>query len=57
MPEDLEDTVMEWREKLFEAVAEYDESLLEKFFEIPTASPLRKYVLRSCSGYGYGFVL
>ncbi|MTB49934.1 elongation factor G [Lewinella sp. W8] len=35
MPEDLEDTVMEWREKLLEAVAEYDESLLEKFFDDP----------------------
>jgi len=35
MPEDLEETVMEWREKLLEAVAEYDENLLEKFFEDP----------------------
>jgi elongation factor G len=35
MPADLEDTVMEWREKLLEAVAEYDESLLEKFFDDP----------------------
>jgi elongation factor G len=35
MPEDLKETVLEWREKLLEAVAEYDESLLEKFFEDP----------------------
>jgi elongation factor G len=35
MPADLEDVVMEYREKLLEAVAEYDESLLEKFFEDP----------------------
>ncbi len=35
IPEDLVDTVMEWREKLLEAVAEYDEALLEKFFEDP----------------------
>ncbi|MEM6770647.1 MAG: elongation factor G, partial [Bacteroidota bacterium] len=35
MPADLEDTVNEWREKLLEAVAEYDESLLEKFFDDP----------------------
>lgn len=35
MPEDLVDTVAEWREKLLEAVAEYDESLMEKFFEDP----------------------
>ncbi|MFK8055757.1 MAG: elongation factor G [Saprospiraceae bacterium] len=35
MPEDLVDTVAEWREKLLEAVAEYDDSLMEKFFEDP----------------------
>jgi len=33
IPEDLQDTVDEYREKLLEAVAEYDESLMEKFFE------------------------
>lgn len=33
IPEDLVDTVHEWRGKLLEAVAEYDENLLEKFFE------------------------
>ncbi len=33
IPEDLKDTVLEWREKLLEAVAEYDETLMEKFFE------------------------
>ncbi len=35
IPEDLVDTVAEWREKLLEAVAEYDETLMEKFFEDP----------------------
>ncbi len=35
IPEDLEDIVMEWREKLLEAVAEYDENLMEKFFDDP----------------------
>jgi elongation factor G len=35
VPEDLTDTVAEYREKLLEAVAEYDDSLLEKFFEDP----------------------
>lgn len=35
IPEDLVDTVAEWREKLLEAVAEYDESLMEKYFEDP----------------------
>ncbi|WP_273445444.1 elongation factor G [Neolewinella agarilytica] len=47
MPADLEDTVNEWREKLLEAVAEYDESLLEKYFEDPdsiTVEEVRKAV-------------
>jgi elongation factor G len=35
IPEDLVDTVAEWREKLLEVVAEYDDSLMEKFFEDP----------------------
>ncbi len=40
IPEDLQDTVNEYREKLLEAVAEYDESLMEKFFDDPdTISP------------------
>jgi elongation factor G len=33
IPEDLVDTVDEYRAKLIEAVAEYDENLMEKFFE------------------------
>ncbi len=35
IPEDLEETVFEWRQKLVESVAEYDDALLEKFFEDP----------------------
>ncbi len=35
IPSDLVDTVLEWREKLLEAVAEYDENLMEKFFDDP----------------------
>ncbi|MEM1218172.1 MAG: GTP-binding protein, partial [Bacteroidota bacterium] len=35
IPEDLVDTVAEYREKLLESVAEYDESLMEKYFEDP----------------------
>ncbi len=35
IPEDLKETVLEWREKLLEAIAEYDDSLMEKFFEDP----------------------
>ncbi len=33
IPEDLVDTVDEWRQKLIESVAEYDDHLLEKYFE------------------------
>jgi elongation factor G len=32
-PEDMVDTVEEWREKLVEAVCETDDDLLERFFE------------------------
>ncbi|GIV39175.1 MAG: elongation factor G [Thermonema sp.] len=35
IPEDLKETVEEWRQVLVEAVAEYDDSLLEKYFEDP----------------------
>jgi elongation factor G len=35
IPDDLKDTVNEWRQKLVESVAEYDDELLEKFFEDP----------------------
>ena len=35
IPEDIKDTVEEWRQKLIESVAEYDDHLLEKFFEDP----------------------
>ncbi len=33
IPDELKDTVDEYRAKLIEAVAEYDENLMEKFFE------------------------
>jgi len=33
IPEDLLDTVEEYREKLIESIAEYDDALMEKFFE------------------------
>jgi elongation factor G len=35
IPDDLVAEAAEWREKLLEAVADYDESLMEKFFEDP----------------------
>jgi elongation factor G len=37
IPEDLVETVHEWRSKLLEAVAEYDDTLMEKFFEDPNS--------------------
>jgi elongation factor G len=35
IPDDLKETVIEWRAKLIESVAEYDDTLLEKFFDDP----------------------
>ncbi len=35
IPDDLKDIVEEWRQNLVESVAEYDEALLEKFFDDP----------------------
>ena len=35
IPAEMVDEAHEWREKLLEAVAEYDESLIEKFFNDP----------------------
>ncbi len=37
IPEDLKETVEEWRAKLIEAVAESDDSLMEKFFNDPNS--------------------
>jgi len=37
IPEDLQETVQEWRAKLLEAVAEYDDTLMEKFFDDPNS--------------------
>jgi elongation factor G len=47
IPEDLKDTVEEYRGKLVEAVAEYDDQILEKFFEDPdsiTQDEMRKAI-------------
>ncbi len=35
IPEDLVEVVEEWKQKLIESVAEYDDALLEKFFDDP----------------------
>ncbi len=52
IPSDLQDLAEEWRGKLLEAIAEQDESLMEKFFEDPDSittdeiySALRKATL------------
>lgn len=37
IPDDMVEEAKEYREKLLEAVADYDESLLEKFFEDPNS--------------------
>ncbi|HLY70704.1 MAG TPA: elongation factor G [Puia sp.] len=37
IPADMLDEVKEWRQHLIEAVAEYDDKLLEKFFEDPNS--------------------
>ena len=37
IPDDMVEEAKEYREKLLEAVADYDESLLEKFFEDPSS--------------------
>ncbi|WP_254562797.1 elongation factor G [Dyadobacter diqingensis] len=37
IPEDMVEEATEWREKLLEAVAEFDDTLMEKYFEDPTS--------------------
>jgi len=37
VPADMVDEATEWREKLLEAVSEYDDKIMEKFFEDPTS--------------------
>lgn len=37
IPADMMDEAMEWREKLLEAIAEFDDKLMEKFFEDPSS--------------------
>lgn len=35
IPDDMKAEVLEWREKLLESVSEFDEKLMEKFFDAP----------------------
>ena len=37
IPEDMRETVQEWRDKLIEAVAESDDTLMEKYFNDPNS--------------------
>ena len=37
IPEDMKEDVEYWRAQLIEAVAEYDDTLMEKFFEDPNS--------------------
>ena len=37
IPDDMVDEVKEWREKLLEAIAEFDDKLMEKYFEDPNS--------------------
>jgi len=37
IPEDMKDEAMEYREKLLETIAEFDDTLMEKFFEDPNS--------------------
>lgn len=37
IPADMMDEALEWREKLLEAIAEFDDKLMEKFFEDPNS--------------------
>ncbi len=37
IPDDMKELVEEWREKMVESIAEYDDDIMEKFFEDPDA--------------------
>jgi elongation factor G len=37
IPDDMKDEALEWREKLLESIAEFDDSLMEKFFDDPAS--------------------
>ena len=60
IPADMIEEATEWREKLLESVAEYDEGLMEKFFDAPDTiterevfDALRQAVL-GCQDRSYG---
>ncbi|MGD1839938.1 MAG: elongation factor G [Thermonemataceae bacterium] len=50
IPEDIQEEVEKWRQELVESVAEYDDALLEKFFEDPnsiTADEMREAIRKA----------
>ncbi len=60
IPEDLVETVEEWRQKLVESVADYDDELLEKFFEDPdsiTAEEMRTAIRKAVIDMSFSPVL
>ncbi|MCC5928433.1 MAG: elongation factor G [Cyclobacteriaceae bacterium] len=60
IPDDLKDTVLEWRQKLVESVAEYDEALLEKFFDDPdsiTEDEMREAIRKAVIDMSFSPVL
>ena len=44
VPEDLVDTVDEWREKLVETIAELDDELLERYFDDPDSITIDEFL-------------
>jgi elongation factor G len=60
IPEDIKDNVIEWRQQLVESVAEYDDALLEKFFEDPdsiTADEMRAAIRKAVIDMSFSPVL
>ncbi len=60
IPEDLAETVLEWRQKLVESVADYDEAILEKFFADPdsiTEDELRAAIRKAVIDMSFSPVL
>lgn len=60
IPESIQDEVNEWRQKLVESVAEYDDKLLEKFFEDPdsiTADEMRAAIREAVIDLSFSPVL
>ncbi len=50
IPEDMKDDVAEWRGKLLEAIAEFDDQLMEKFFDDPKLNYRKRSIDSFASG-------